>query len=308
MRRGPFHWLGEERGYVSDWVTQRWVQATGRSVDLEEHPWLDAPVGETRGIGPDFFDRLANREGLAVRRDGSRGLLPDFGALAGDAFDPGAVDPAVARFYERTADYEISVWSQWSAAFRPFGRLLAFLFSRRLQQLDVPLSPLDTSRGMTSEVVQLADPGSGRVLHTAWVRKLAGTGQVIYVGSYTWCEPPGHPGPCVKVAFPLPNGNALVIMRPEAQDDGSLRVVSAGRRFGDPGFYFTIRTRRGRVVARFVRSLRESIHVYPDGDGIVRADHVLTLWRATFLRLHYRLQERPPGERTADTPRHRRSE
>jgi hypothetical protein len=112
----------------------------------------------------------------------------------------------------------------------------------------------------------------------------------------------------VKVAFPLPNGNALVIMRPEAHDDGSLRVVSEGRRFGDPGFYFTIGTRGGRVVARLVRSLRESIHVYPDGDGIVRADHELTLWRATFLRLHYRLEERPPGGRMADTPGGGRSE
>ncbi|HJR62075.1 MAG TPA: hypothetical protein VJ803_00120, partial [Gemmatimonadaceae bacterium] len=53
------------------------------------------------------------------------------------------------------------------------------------------------------------------------------------------------------------------------------------------------------VWARYLRALRESIHVYAATDG-VRADHVLTLFGATFLRLHYRLvrrvgQARPTG-------------
>jgi hypothetical protein len=43
------------------------------------------------------------------------------------------------------------------------------------------------------------------------------------------------------------------------------------------------------VWARYVRSMRETITVYADG-GAVRADHVLTLWGLTFLRLHYRLR------------------
>jgi hypothetical protein len=73
----------------------------------------------------------------------------------------------------------------------------------------------------------------------------------------------------VRVVFPLPNGNAIVVMRPEANLDGSLSLVSAGDGFGAPGFYFT-----------FIQT----------GGGEVRADHVLTLWGATFLQLHYRLR------------------
>lgn len=42
---------------------------------------------------------------------------------------------------------------------------------------------------------------------------------------------------------------------------------------------------------RYLRSLRESIHVY-EHDGQIRADHVLSLWGLTFLRLHYRLRVR----------------
>ncbi len=126
-------------------------------------------------------------------------------------------------------------------------------------------------------------------------------GHVLYAGTYSLADVPGRRGPCVEVVFPLPNGNAIVLMKPVAHADGSLTVVSAGARFGDPGFYFTVAVpgRPDQVWARYLGTLKESIHVYPDGDDRsdgraagVRADHVLTVWGATFLRLHYRLRPR----------------
>jgi hypothetical protein len=285
-------WLGDERGNAADWTTQLWVRATGRRIDPARQPWLIGPVGQTTGIGRDFFDRLAVSEGLVVRREGARGLLPTLDALAGAGFDPHLVHPAVRRFYERTCDYELEAWAEWCGVFRPFGRLLALLFSRRLQQLNVPLSALEVSRGTTSEVIQLVDPASGEVRCTGWLRTLRATENVLYAGSYSTCHVPGRDHPCVKVVFPLPNGNAQVFLRPAAGADGSLTVTSSGQRFGDPGFYFTVH-RRGQVWARYVRSMRESIRVYPDTDQDVRADHVMWLYGATFLRLHYRLRLRP---------------
>ncbi len=286
-------WLGESRGYLTDWVTQQWVRFTGRRVSFANDPWLLGPVGKPRGIGVTYFEDLASETGLTVRRDSSpRGLVPAFDALRGPTFDPARVHGAVAAFYERTSGYEIDAWAEWCGAFRPFGRALAVLFARRLQQLNVPLSALDTSRGMTSEVLQLVDPTSGSVRHTAWGRRLLGSGNVLYAGSYSICRVPGFDGPCVRVVFPLPNGNAMVVMRPVAHEDGSFSVVSAGDRFGEPGFYFTVRYPGGGASARYVRALRESIRVYPGEDGGVRADHTLTLWGATLLRLHYRLRVR----------------
>lgn len=284
-------WLGDRRGNLIDWMTQRWVWATGRRVDLDTAPWLAGPVGETRGIGLDYFDRWAAAENLTVTRHrSSKGLLPSFAALGGPTFDPSAVAPEVAAFYERAADFEMDVWSEWSGLFRPFGFLVAALFSRRLRQLNLPLSSLDASWGMTSEVVEVSDPSTGEVRANAWVRTLVRTGRVVYAGSYSIATPPGTTGPCVKTVFPLPNGNAVVLLRPSALPDGSLVLESSGTRFGDAGFYFTVHRPDGAVVARYLRSFRERIHVYPAGAGVVRAHHTMSLWGLKCLHLHYRLR------------------
>jgi len=48
----------------------------------------------------------------------------------------------------------------------------------------------------------------------------------------------------------LPNGNAIVIMKPESHPDGSFSLTSTGEGFGDPGFYFVVHARDG--MASFV--------------------------------------------------------
>jgi hypothetical protein len=298
-------WLGEARGYLTDYATQLWVRATGRRVDVERDRWLNGPVGGARGIGREFFVELARAEGLELRHGSSaheRGLIADFGALAAPDFDPERVHPAVVDFYARTSAYELDAWAEWCGLFRPFGRMLGRLFSRRLQQLNVPLSGLDTSRGVTSDVIQLVEPASQRVRHTAWMRELLGTRHVLYAGAYSVASVPGRRGGCVKVVFPLPNGNAIVLMRPEVHADGSLTIVSAGQGFGDPGFYFTVHDRHGRVWARYLRAMQEHIRVFSAESGSVRADHVLTLWGATFLRLHYRLRRTATAASAPATP------
>ena len=287
-------WLGERRGYATDWTTQLWVVATGRATSLRDSPWLAGPVGDTRRIGGECFREIALREGLSVQ-DGpsSRGILPDFDALEGPEFRPSAVPEGVRHFYEHTAAYELDAWAEWCGAFKPFGWLLAVLFSRRLQQLNVPLSGLDTSRGLSNSVWHLVQDSSSPPRYVVWVRHLVGSGDTLYAGSYGPCRVPGWDGTCLKVAFPLPNGNALVIMKPILHDDGSFSLVSSGRHFGDPGFYFTVRHVDGRLFARYVPTMRETIRVYESGANEARADHKLTLWGLVFLRLHYRLRRLP---------------
>ena len=48
----------------------------------------------------------------------------------------------------------------------------------------------------------------------------------------------------------------------------------------------------GRGWARHVRTLKETIRVYADAQGVLRADHELSIWGARFLGLHYRMRPR----------------
>jgi hypothetical protein len=281
----------KQRGALVDRATQRWVRATGRRVDLEEHPWLDGPVGDRERIGMDFFARFAEKRGWKLIETGVRGLLDSFADLSGPGFDPSQVAPEIAQFYEQTSEYDFDVWSEWSGLFRPLGAALSTIFSKRLQQLNVPLSPLDTKLGMVSRVVRLVDD-QGRAAGSAWVREAVATGQTVYAGSYSHCRLPGFDGECVRVAFPLPNGYALVVMKPESHADGSLTVRSEGNEFGDPGFYFFVQTEPGHGFARYVASPKESIHVFEDARRTLRADHELHFFGSRFLRLHYRMDRR----------------
>ena len=96
----------------------------------------------------------------------------------------------------------------------------------------------------------------------------------------------------MKVIFPLPNGNASVIMRKEVLPNGSLKLSSDGRKFGDNGFYFTLTNHKGKYWARFVRSMHEWITVYVDEENSLRADHHLYFWGLPFLKLHYKMTEK----------------
>ena len=64
-------------------------------------------------------------------------------------------------------------------------------------------------------------------------------------------------------------------MQAETEPNGSLVLTSAGDRFGDPGFYFTLHDASGIKWARYVRAMRETIRVYAAEEGSVRADHIL---------------------------------
>src|SRR5688572_23655352 len=260
----PALWLGEKRGYLTDWVTQKWVCLTGRSINLEAESWLQGQIGETKQIGETYFEKLAqnSRFKLHINPHGA-GLVEDFSILRSDTFSPEEVHPKIRDFYEHTTKYNLDVWSQWCGAFKPFGWLIAALFSRRLQQLNMPISPLETSRGITSDIIQLADE-SGRIIGTGWLRKMIATSSVIYAGIYSTCKPRKFPARCMKVVFPLPNGNATVIMKPRQNTDGSLTLVSSGSGFGEPGFYFIVRKKGGEAWVKYLHAMKESIRAYVD--------------------------------------------
>ena len=90
----------------------------------------------------------------------------------------------LAAFYEHTTEHDLDVWSEWCGAFRPFAVLIHLLYSRRMQQLNLPTTTLPDGRR------------------------------------------------CAKIVFPLPRGNATVVLAPRVDADGALHLESSGRGFG----------------------------------------------------------------------------
>src|SRR5947208_34815 len=181
---------------------QIWVRITGKRIREADAPWLRCPLGERGRIGTRIYERIARDENLQIQIPPGAGLIPDFDALRGPGFNPDAVHPAIRHFYEHAATYHLEVWTEVSLAGRFFLWLLVEFISRRMDQLNFPISSLEVAKGMSSEVIQLIEPGSGKLLYTGWLRRLKSSGRVIYAGVYSTTQVPEEENPCVKVTFP----------------------------------------------------------------------------------------------------------
>ena len=270
-----------------DRMSRTFWRATGRRVDLGgEHAWLDAPVHDGAVIGDAWLATAATRWGGEVRDDvEDAGLLPDLGVLDGPGFRADDLHPDVRDFYEHTSLWRMEVWTQWSAAFQPWGELVSRLFGRRVQQLALPTRPLDVAHGMDSRVAVITDD-TGCQRAAGWIRSLRSTGEYVYSGCYASRVLPGADRASVHVTFPLETGNVQVFLRPTALPDGSLQLDSPQGDFGQDGAYVVV-TDRGDHAAR--APIHERFHVYVDDAGVLRTDHELRMWSATAVRLHYKL-------------------
>lgn len=288
--RAPFAYPSQR---LQDWLSQRWVMALGRRIEPAALPWLTGPYGMVDTIGDTYLEQLAANEGLVVERGASRsevdsGLFLDLDELGLDAASRARIHPEVAEFYLQTTTYELEMWVLWSPWFWTGGSLLRQLYSRRLQQLNLPMGARDTSRGLRSEIVRLRSQASGELRHTVWYRVLKATGDALYSGIYSVAALPSGTR-CVKIVFPLPRGNATEFLRPVVGEDGSLLLDGTGHRFGDPGFYFLLMDGGGQHHAQHIPTFRDRIRIYVDEDGILRADQIFTLWGRTVVELRYRM-------------------
>jgi hypothetical protein len=280
---------GDPVGRLVDAGTRVWVRATGRRVDLRQEEWLAGPTGDVARIGDSWLaDEVRRRGGRFVDAGTDPGLLPSMKILDGHGFDAGALRPEVRDFYERTSRWRLQVWAQWCSAAWPFGWLISVMFARRLEQLSLPLRPLDVAQGMSSDVRTVLGP-DGDVLGTSWHRRLRSTGGTVFSGWYGVQTPPGGDRPSVRVVFPLPRGRLVVLLRPDVAADGALLLTSTQGRWGDDGAYLVVQRRDpDRGWARRI-PVHEQFRVFVDDEGVLRTDHRIDLWRVPVLRLHYRL-------------------
>lgn len=273
--------------HVLDLGSRKFWRITGRRVDLEgRERWLDAPVSLSSRVTAAWLAAEAARHGgTLVEDDPTAGLLPSMAALDGPGFDARRLRPEIRDFYEHTAAWQMEVWTGWSPLFWPAGELVARLWGRRVEQLALPMRPLDVAHGMSSQVTPIRDHRGVQVA-AAWTRTLRGSGRTAFSGAYSTRTLPGADRPSVHVAFPLESGNVQVFLRPSVVADGGLVLESPRGAFGQDGAYVVVRDARDHA-ARV--PLHERFHVYVDPDGVLRTDHELRLWNASAVRLHYKL-------------------
>ena len=285
---------------LQDKITQAWVKITGKKINPNDFPWLIGPVGNTDKIKDSFIYDLARKEELEIHKNlPNSGLLSRMDEIGITERDSILINKKVADFYENTSSYDFEVWSEWKGIFKPFGKLLSILFSKRLQQLNLPLNSIDTAKGVKSDIIELKSKSTNKTKWTIWYRVTKSNNDVIYSGVYTTCNHPNYQHPLLKVVFPLPNGNASVIMTKKNERDGSLLLSSNGKKFGENGFYFTLTNKKatpaggqGEYWARFVKSMHEWIRVYEDDENVLRADHNLNFYGFRFLNLHYKMTKK----------------
>jgi hypothetical protein len=266
-----------------DWITQYWNITLGVKASPDGDAWLLGPIGAVNESASQFIQRIAAQEALTVRRN-----IPSSGLV--ESIDDWAVSvsPRVKDFYKKTSDFRLSVTMAWRPGFGTLGYLVAKLFSRRLQQLNLPQTS-SSDIAFDSEFLQLTD-GNGRNQYTIWHRSIRDTGEVVFFGIYSTCRIPSGEL-CVKVIFPLPCGSATVIFRPQSDQHGNLLLVSSGKRYDDPGFYFIVQDGQGSLWKHYLSSFRERIVVSEGCDGSLTAEHTSHLWSFLVYRMKYKIEE-----------------
>ena len=267
---------------IQDWITQQWVILFGQRIDNEKFQWLLGPFGGTKGIGLKFIEQLAKEESLAIdsQRE-NKGLLDSILNLGLSEIELTRLSPDVIDFYENTSNYDLLLKTKWNPIFKVFGSLVRMIFSNRIEQLNVPIENLKDASILTNEIIKLVDPKTKEVKRTIWLRTFKSTGQVVYSGVYETCYLPDKQI-CIKAIFPLPNGNATVILTPSVGKNGELILDSSGQKIGDSGFYFLLMDSKGQLWSKFiVKSINNRI----------TAIQTLTLWNLKVLEFEYEIKK-----------------
>ncbi len=273
-----------------DWITQQWVILFGEKIIRNKNKWLLGPFGETNGIGLKFIEQLAEKEQLIIdknKNNNNKGILHSINQLNLTDKELDKLNKNVIDFYENTSNYDFDLNIKWNPFFKIFGRLLNILFSNRIQQLNIPMSNNKESKALESKIIHLANKKTNKIERIIWLRTFKNSEQVVYSGVYETCVIPNGQT-CIKAIFPLPNGNATVILNPSVCENGKLILTSSGNKIGDSGFYFLLNDSQGSLWAKFIKSFKDQL-VVSSKNGKIKAKQTLTLWGLKVLTFEYKI-------------------
>lgn len=274
-----------------DWITQQWVILFGEKITPNKNKWLLGPFGETNGIGLKFIAQLAEKEQLIIDKStANKGILHSINQLNLPKKELDKLSKKVIDFYENTSDYDFDLNIKWNPFFKIFGRLLGLLFSKRIQQLNIPMGNSKAPKALESKIIHLANKETKRVERIIWLRTFKNSEEVVYSGVYETCIIPNGQT-CIKAIFPLPNGNATVILNPSVGENGEFILTSSGKKIGDSGFYFLLSDSKGDLWTKFIRSFKDQLIVSAESE-YVTAIQTLTLWNLKVLQFKYTIKKR----------------
>lgn len=273
-----------------DWVTQQWVILSGQKINSKEYEWLIGPFGNTNGIGEKFINHLAENENLEICNSKlSKGLIKSIDQLDLSSTSLNKLSKNVIDFYENTSNYEFDLKTKWNPFFKIFGYLLKILFSNRIEQLNIPMNNNRNAKGIDSNIIQLIDKKTKKRKRTIWLRTFKESKQVVYSGVYETCIIPNGVT-CIKAMFPLPNGNATVILQPKVGNNGELILKSTGKKIGESGFYFLLKDKNGNLWTKHVKSFKDNLTVSFD-KGEIKANQILTFYGFRVLDFEYKIKK-----------------
>ncbi len=282
--------LADTMQKFQDWFTQQWVIICGRKINPSENTWLFGTFGEVSGNGEKLIHQLAEKEDLTIiRKSNSKGLLDSISSLYLSENEIKKLPKNVIDFYEKTSEYKLQLNVKWNPIFKIFGYVVNRLFSQRINQLNIPTNNIQSSENLTSEIIELVAKNTNEVKYTIWLRKFQSTGKVIYSGIYTTCLLPSGIT-CVKAIFPLPKGNATVILKPSVGEKNELILDSSGNKFGDAGFYFLLNDSKGNCWSKYIKSFTDKLIVSDENEKL-KARQTLKLWRLKVARFEYEMKK-----------------
>lgn len=239
-----------------------------------------SPLTARWRVGPDYAERT-ERAGEPLA-----GQVDDVADYRGDRFDPDPLAPAVARFYERTAEYRLSYRARWH---RPFRRAagLAMALAGRIEQLSLPTD------GNVREMVGRCPEITGeepRADPRFWVRTDPETGEGVFVAAYGVHRRNGTA--YMNIGMPLPGANLTAVLVPRNAGVG-LELSSAPERGGDAGLWLVL-----PPIGPVKLPVEERFHVRPtddpdapappdDGEYGLTAVHEMGLFGRPFLSIQY---------------------
>lgn len=272
-----------------DWITQQWVISTGKKINDKTHHWLLGPFGKVYGIGEKFITQLAIEEDLTPSTSiVNKGLLSTIHELNLSQNEIDQLSKKVIDFYENTSNYTLDLKAKWNPFFLLFGYALKFLFSNRIKQLNIPLKNKNASE-IDSKIIQLIDKKNKQIKRTIWLRKFKDTNQIVYSGVYETCVIPNGKH-CIKAVFPLPNGNATVILEPSVGPQGELVLTSSGNTIGDSGFYFLLKDSRQNLWTKYIKSFKDQL-IVSECQEQLKADQIMTIYGFKVVQFSYQIKK-----------------